>query len=155
MVMKQKTSLKQKELLTRSKGRPEKYSTTRIKQVLTDIQSGKSVIKAIKDNDLSYSVFTSYLDKNKDLKRDYYGAREWATEFRINEKDKKFKQYFEKVERGEKLTLPEMKLFEIFVKDVQHFAGKTNPSQYGTDKEKATMAIQTSSGDKIVFEWGK
>ena len=69
--MKQKTSLKQNELSTRSKGRPEKYSTTRIKQVLTDIQSGKSVIKAIKDNDLSYSVFTSYLDKNKDLKRDY------------------------------------------------------------------------------------
>ena len=101
--MKQKTSLKQNELSTRSKGRPEKYSTTRIKQVLTDIQSGKSVIKAIKDNDLSYSVFTSYLDKNKDLKRDYYGAREWATEFRINEKDKKFKQYFEKVGISKKL----------------------------------------------------
>jgi len=136
-------------------GRPQKYNSTLVKAVLEDIQSGKSVIQAIKDNELSYTGFTAYLDKNKDLKKEYYSAREWATEYKIKEKEERFKKYFEKVERGEKLTLPEMKLFEIFVKDVQYFAGKTAPSQYGTDKEKASMAIQTSSGEKILFEWGK
>ena len=149
------TSTKKTELSIKKAGRPQKYNSTLVKAVLEDIHSGKSVIEAIQDNKLSYTGFTAYLDKNKDLKREYYTAREWATEYKIKEKDKKFKKYFDKLDRGEKILLPEMKLFEIYVKDVQHFAGKTSPSQYGTDKEKATMAIQTASGDKLVFEWGK
>ena len=155
MVTKQTTSSKQIKQSTKKVGRPQKYSSTLVKAVLEDIQSGKTVIEAIKKNNLSYTGFTYYLDKDKDLKRDYYSAREWATEYQQQEKKEKFKQYFDKVERGEKLTLQEMKLFEIYVKDVQYFAGKTAPSQYGTDKEKASMAIQTSSGEKILFEWGK
>ena len=149
MVTKQTTSSKQIKQSTKKVGRPQKYSSTLVKAVL------KTVIEAIKKNKLSYTGFTDYLDKDKDLKREYYSAREWATEYQQQEKKEKFKQYFDKVERGEKLTLPEMKLFEIYVKDVQYFAGKTAPSQYGTDKEKASMAIQTSSGEKILFEWGK
>ena len=155
MATKQTKSSIQTKQSTKKVGRPQKYSSTLVKAVLQDIQSGKTVIEAIKKNKLSYTGFTDYLDKDKDLKREYYSAREWDTEYKIKEKEDRFKKYFEKVERGEKLTLPEMKLFEIFVKDVQYFAGKTAPSQYGTDKEKASMAIQTSSGEKILFEWGK
>ena len=32
-------------------------------------------------------------------------------------------------------------------------AGKVSPL-YGTDKDRQRMAIQTTSGEKIVFEWG-
>jgi hypothetical protein len=152
MVMTQ-NSTKQKKQELSTKGRPAKYSTTLIKEVLDDIRDGQSVLNALQARKLAYSTFSTYLEKDKDIKQQYLNAREYGAEHGVQKLEDKFTEYFDKVAKGEKIGLPEMKLLENYMKHIHHVAGKVSPL-YGSDKDRQRMAIQTTSGEKIVFEWG-
>jgi hypothetical protein len=154
MATKQKnSSTQEKKELSIKKGRPSKYSTTLIKEVLDDIRDGQSVLKALQARRLAYSTFSTYLEKDKDIKQQYLNARECGAEHGVQKLDDKFDDYFDRLAKGEKVSLQEVKLLEIYTKHIHHMAGKVSPL-YGTDKDRQRMAIQTTSGEKIVFEWG-
>jgi hypothetical protein len=152
MATKQKKSSTQEKQELSTKGRPTKYSTTLIKEVLDDIRDGQSVLKALQARKLAYSTFSTYLERDE-IKQQYLNAREYGAEHGVQKLDDKFDDYFDRLARGEKVSLQEVKLLEIYTKHIHHMAGKASPL-YGSDKDRQRMAIQTTSGEKIVFEWG-
>ena len=146
-----KTNMKSS-LSTKKLGRPSVYNKTRINQIFEDLESGMYAKDALKKAGISWSTFRSYLKKDEELNRKYYEARAVGIDYALSTVDEKLEQLILD-SKTRKLTLPEIKLLELWVKQKHFSASKISSRLYGTDKDR--MAIKTADDTQIIIEWQK
>jgi len=87
------------------------------------------------------------MDKDDKLRDAYYKAKEAGIEMLISKVDEKIENALDK----KNIPMAEVKLLEIYSKNIQWQAGKLAPKQYGTEKQ--TLSITDADDKKIEISW--
>jgi len=133
--------------VTVKKGRPSKYSKTVVKDVLTLLSQGIGIKHATMQSGITYPSWRTWMDKDEKLRDAYYKAKEAGIEMIISSVDEKIENALEK----KNIPMAEVKLLEIYSKNMQWKASKLSPKQYGTEKQ--TLSITSEDDKKIEISW--
>jgi len=133
--------------VTVKKGRPSKYSKTIVKDVLTLLSQGIGIKHATMQSGITYPSWRAWMDKDDKLRDAYYKAKEAGIEMIISSVDEKIENALEK----KNIPMAEVKLLEIYSKNMQWKASKLSPKQYGTEKQ--TLSITSEDDKKIEISW--
>ena len=87
------------------------------------------------------------MDKDDKLRDAYYKSKEAGIEMLISKVDEKIENALDK----KNIPMAEVKLLEIYSKNIQWQAGKLAPKQYGTEKQ--TLSITDADDKKIEISW--
>ena len=88
------------------------------------------------------------MDKDEKLREAYYKAKEAGIEMLISKVDEKIENALDK----KNIPMAEVKLLEIYSKNMQWKASKLSPKQYGTEKQHH-LSITDSEDKKIEISW--
>ena len=133
--------------VTVKKGRPSKYSKTLCREVLTLLSQGIGIKHATTQCGITYPSWRAWMDKDDKLRDAYYKAKEAGIEMLISKVDEKIENALDK----KNIPMAEVKLLEIYSKNIQWQAGKLAPKQYGTEKQ--TLSITSEDDKKIEISW--
>jgi hypothetical protein len=96
---------------------------------------------------ITYPSWRAWMDKDDKLRDAYYKAKEAGIEMIISSVDEKIENALEK----KNIPMAEVKLLEIYSKNMQWKASKLSPKQYGTEKQ--TLSITSEDDKKIEISW--
>jgi len=130
------------------KGRPSKYSKTLCRDVLTLLSEGMGIKHATAKCGVSYPSWRTWMDKDDKLKEAYYKSKEAGIEMIISSVDEKIETALEK----KNIPMAEVKLLEIYSKNMQWKASKLAPKQYGTENQHK-LSITDAEDRKIEISW--
>jgi len=130
------------------KGRPTKYNKTLVKEILEQLSKGISIRDATKNCGITWSSWRNWILKDEQLKEAYAKSKEIGIEYIISDMDKRIESALDKP----KISMSEVKLLEIYSKNLQWKAGKLSPKQYGTEKQQ-TLSITDKDDKKIEIRW--
>lgn len=129
------------------KGRPSKYSKTLCRNVLTLLSEGMGIKHATAKCGVSYPSWRAWMDKDDKLKESYYKSKEAGIEMLLSAVDEKIETALLK----DRISMSEVKLLEIYSKNVQWQAGKLSSKKYGTEKQ--VLSITDADDKKIEISW--
>ena len=129
------------------KGRPSKYSKTLCRDVLTLLSEGMGIKHATTKCGITYPSWRTWMDKDEKLREAYYKAKEDGIEMLLSAVDEKIETALLK----DRIPMSEVKLLEIYSKNVQWQAGKLSSKKYGTEKQ--TLSITSEDDKKIEISW--
>ena len=132
---------------TETRGRKSKYSKTLCREVLTLLSEGMGIKHATAKCGVSYPSWRAWVDKDDKLKEAYYKSKEAGIEMIISSVDEKIETALEK----KNIPMAEVKLLEIYSKNMQWKASKLSPKHYGTEKQ--TLSITSEDDKKIEISW--
>ena len=132
---------------TETRGRKSKYSKTLCREVLTLLSQGIGIKHATTQCGITYPSWRAWMDKDDKLRDAYYKAKEAGIEMLISKVDEKIENALDK----KNIPMAEVKLLEIYSKNIQWQAGKLAPKQYGTEKQ--TLSITDADDKKIEISW--
>ena len=132
---------------TETRGRKSKYSKTLCREVLTLLSQGIGIKHATTQCGITYPSWRTWMDKDDKLREAYYKAKEAGIEMLISKVDEKIENALDK----KNIPMAEVKLLEIYSKNIQWQAGKLAPKQYGTEKQ--TLSITDADDKKIEISW--
>ena len=130
------------------RGRPSKYNKTLVKEILDQLSRGISIRDATKNCGITWTSWRNWILKDEQLKEAYAKSKEIGIEYIISDMDKRIESALDKP----KISMSEVKLLEIYSKNLQWKAGKLSPKQYGTEKQQ-TLSITDKDDMKIVISW--
>ena len=130
-------------------GRPTKYSKKLIKKILERLAKGEPIRNAVKDEEISWATFRSWLITNKDgLRQQYTLAKQDGIEWSIGDLETIAMQTVSR-SRDKKADISEVKAVSELIKHRQWKAQKLFPRVYG---DKTQMEV--SGGDKAIeIKW--
>ena len=129
------------------KGRPSKYSKTLCRNVLTLLSEGMGIKHATAKCGVSYPSWRAWMDKDDKLKESYYKSKEAGIEMLLSAVDDKIETALLK----DRIPMSEVKLLEIYSKNVQWMATKLSSKKYGTEKQ--VLSITDADDKKIEISW--
>ena len=129
------------------KGRPSKYSRTLCREVLTLLSEGMGIKHATAKCGITYPSWRTWMDKDEKLREAYYKAKEDGIEMLLSAVDEKIETALLK----DRIPLSEVKLLEIYSKNIQWQAGKLSSKKYGTEKQ--VLSITDADDKKIEISW--
>jgi hypothetical protein len=129
------------------KGRPSKYSKTLCRNVLTLLSEGMGIKHATTKCGITYPSWRTWMDKDEKLREAYYKAKEDGIEMLLSAVDEKIETALLK----DRISMSEVKLLEIYSKNMQWQAGKLSSKKYGTEKQ--TLSITSEDDKKIEISW--
>ena len=129
------------------KGRPSKYSKTLCRNVLTLLSEGMGIKHATAKCGVSYPSWRAWMDKDDKLKESYYKSKEAGIEMLLSAVDEKIETALLK----DRIPMSEVKLLEIYSKNVQWMATKLSSKKYGTEKQ--VLSITDADDKKIEISW--
>jgi len=129
------------------KGRPSKYSKTLCRDVLTLLSEGMGIKHATAKCGITYPSWRTWMDKDEKLREAYYKAKEDGIEMLLSGVDEKIETALLK----DRIPMSEVKLLEIYSKNVQWQASKLSSKKYGTEKQ--TLSITDADDKKIEISW--
>ena len=129
------------------KGRPSKYSKTLCRDVLTLLSEGMGIKHATTKCGITYPSWRTWMDKDEKLREAYYKAKEDGIEMLLSAVDEKIETALLK----DRISMSEVKLLEIYSKNMQWQAGKLSSKKYGTEKQ--TLSITSEDDKKIEISW--
>ena len=129
------------------KGRPSKYSKTLCRNVLTLLSEGMGIKHATTKCGITYPSWRTWMDKDEKLREAYYKAKEDGIEMLLSAVDEKIETALLK----DRISMSEVKLLEIYSKNVQWQAGKLSSKKYGTEKQ--VLSITDADDKKIEISW--
>ena len=129
------------------KGRPSKYSRTLCREVLTLLSEGMGIKHATAKCGITYQSWRTWMDKDENLQNSYYQAKESGIEMLLSGVDEKIENALLK----DKIPMSEVKLLEIYSKNVQWQASKLSSKKYGTERQ--TLSITDADDKKIEISW--
>ena len=129
------------------KGRPSKYSRTLCREVLTLLSEGMGIKHATAKCGITYPSWRTWMDKDEKLRDSYYKAKEDGIEMLLSAVDEKIETALLK----DRIPMSEVKLLEIYSKNIQWQAGKLSSKKYGTEKQ--TLSITDADDKKIEISW--
>ena len=130
------------------KGRPTKYSKSIVKDILVKLSRGISIRDAVKECGITWQSWRNWILKDEKLKDAYVRSKELGIEYVIGDIDKRIENALDK----QKISMSEVKLLEVYSKNMQWKAGKLSPKQYGTEKQQ-TLSITSDDDKKIEISW--
>ena len=133
--------------VTVKKGRPSKYSKTLCREVLTLLSQGIGIKHATTQCGITYPSWRTWMDKDEKLREAYYKAKEDGIEMLLSAVDEKIETALLK----DRISMSEVKLLEIYSKNMQWQAGKLSSKKYGTEKQ--TLSITSEDDKKIEISW--
>ena len=137
----------QQQLVSVKKGRPTKYSKSIVKDILDKLSRGISIRDAVKECGITWQSWRNWILKDEKLKDAYVRSKELVIEYVIGDIDKRIENALDK----QKISMSEVKLLEVYSKNMQWKAGKLAPKYYGTEKQ--TLSITDSDDKKIEISW--
>ena len=138
----------QQQIIPVKKGRPTKYSKSIVKEILDKLSRGISIRDAVKECGITWQSWRNWILKDEKLREGYIKAKELGIEYVIGDIDKRIENALDK----QKISMSEVKLLEVYSKNMQWKAGKLSPKQYGTEKQQ-TLSITDSDDKKIEISW--
>ena len=129
------------------KGRPSKYSKTLCRDVLTLLSEGMGIKHATAKCGITYPSWRTWMDKDEKLREAYYKAKEDGIEMLLSAVDEKIETALLK----DRIPMSEVKLLEIYSKNVQWMATKLSSKKYGTEKQ--VLSITDADDKKIEISW--
>ena len=135
------------------KGRPSKYSKTLCRDVLTLLSEGMGIKHATAKCGITYPSWRTWMDKDDKiidgitLREAYYKSKEDGIEMLLSGVDEKIETALLK----DRIPMAEVKLLEIYSKNVQWQASKLSSKKYGTEKQ--TLSITDADDKKIEISW--
>ena len=129
------------------KGRPSKYSKTLCRNVLTLLSEGMGIKHATTKCGITYPSWRTWMDKDEKLREAYYKAKEDGIEMLLSAVDEKIETALLK----DRIPMSEVKLLEIYSKNVQWMATKLSSKKYGTEKQ--VLSITDADDKKIEISW--
>jgi hypothetical protein len=129
------------------KGRPSKYSKTLCRDVLTLLSEGMGIKHATTKCGITYPSWRTWMDKDEKLREAYYKAKEDGIEMLLSAVDEKIETALLK----DRIPMSEVKLLEIYSKNVQWMATKLSSKKYGTEKQ--VLSITDADDKKIEISW--
>ena len=138
----------QQQIVSVKKGRPTKYSKSIVKDILDKLSRGISIRDAVKECGITWQSWRNWILKDEKLKDAYVRSKELGIEYVIGDIDKRIENALDK----QKISMSEVKLLEVYSKNMQWKAGKLSPKQYGTEKQQ-TLSITDSDDKKIEISW--
>ena len=137
----------QQQIVSVKKGRPTKYSKSIVKDILDKLSRGISIRDAVKECGITWQSWWNWILKDEKLKDAYVRSKELGIEYVIGDIDKRIENALDK----QKISMSEVKLLEVYSKNMQWKAGKLAPKYYGTEKQ--TLSITDSDDKKIEISW--
>ena len=137
----------QQQIVSVKKGRPTKYSKSIVKDILDKLSRGISIRDAVKKCGITWQSWRNWILKDEKLKDAYVRSKELGIEYVIGDIDKRIENALDK----QKISMSEVKLLEVYSKNMQWKAGKLAPKYYGTEKQ--TLSITDSDDKKIEISW--
>ena len=137
----------QQQIVSVKKGRPTKYSKSIVKEILDKLSRGISIRDAVKECGITWQSWRNWILKDEKLKDAYVRSKELGIEYVIGDIDKRIENALDK----QKISMSEVKLLEVYSKNMQWKAGKLAPKYYGTEKQ--TLSITDSDDKKIEISW--
>ena len=138
----------QQQIIPVKKGRPTKYSKSICRDILDKLSRGISIRDAVKECGITWQSWRNWILKDEKLKDAYVRSKELGIEYVIGDIDKRIENALDK----QKISMSEVKLLEVYSKNMQWKAGKLSPKQYGTEKQQ-TLSITDSDDKKIEISW--
>ena len=138
----------QQQIIPVKKGRPTKYSKSICRDILDKLSRGISIRDAVKERGITWQSWRNWILKDEKLKDAYVRSKELGIEYVIGDIDKRIENALDK----QKISMSEVKLLEVYSKNMQWKAGKLSPKQYGTEKQQ-TLSITDSDDKKIEISW--
>ena len=135
------------QLIPVKKGRPTKYSKSICRDILDKLSRGISIRDAVKECGITWQSWRNWILKDEKLKDAYVRSKELGIEYVIGDIDKRIENALDK----QKISMSEVKLLEVYSKNMQWKAGKLAPKYYGTEKQ--TLSITDSDDKKIEISW--
>ena len=137
------------QLIPVKKGRPTKYSKSIVKDILDRLSRGISIRDAVKECNITWQSWRNWMlkDDTGKLKDAYVRSKELGIEYVIGDIDKRIENALDKP----KISMSEVKLLEVYSKNMQWKAGKLAPKMYGTEKQ--TLSITSDDDKKIEISW--
>ena len=129
------------------KGRPTKNSKSIVKEILDKLSRGISIRDAVKECGITWQSWRNWILKDEKLKDAYVRSKELGIEYVIGDIDKRIENALDK----QKISMSEVKLLEVYSKNMQWKAGKLAPKYYGTDRQ--TLSITDKDEKKIEISW--
>ena len=130
------------------KGRPTKYNKTLVKEILEQLSKGISIRDATKKSGITWSSWRNWILKDEKLREAYAQAKEIGIEYIIHDADERIESALNR----EKISMSEVKLLEVYSKNLQWKASKLSAKQYGTEKQQ-TLSITDKDDKKIEISW--
>ncbi|ANS04620.1 hypothetical protein [uncultured Mediterranean phage] len=130
------------------RGRPTKYNKTLVKEILDQLSRGISIRDATKTCGITWTSWRNWILKDEQLREAYAKSKEIGIEYIISDMDKRIESALDK----DRISMSEVKLLEIYSKNLQWKAGKLSPKQYGTEKQQ-TLSIIDKDDKKIEISW--
>ena len=141
----------QQQIIPVKKGRPTKYSKSIVKEILDKLSRGISIRDAVKECGITWQSWRNWMLKDEKqggtLKDAYVRNKELGIEYVIGDIDKRIENALDK----QKISMSEVKLLEVYSKNMQWKAGKLAPKYYGTEKQ--TLSITDSDDKNIEISW--
>ena len=137
----------QQQIVSVKKGRPTKYSKSIVKDILDKLSRGISIRDAVKECGITWQSWRNWILKDDKLKDAYVRSKELGIEYVIGDIDKRIENALDK----QKISMSEVKLLEVYSKNMQWKAGKLAPKYYGTEKQ--TLSITSDDDKKIEISW--
>jgi len=132
---------------TETRGRKSKYSKTLCREVLTLLSEGMGIKHATAKCGITYPSWRTWMDKDEKLRDSYYKAKEDGIEMLLSGVDEKIETALLK----DRIPMSEVKLLEIYSKNVQWQASKLSSKKYGTEKQ--VLSITDADDRKIEISW--
>jgi flavin-binding protein dodecin len=129
------------------KGRPTKYTKTLVRDIIDKLSRGVSIRDAVKECGITWVCWRNWILKDDKLKDAYVRAKELGIEYIIGDLDKRIENALDR----QKISMSEVKLLEVYSKNMQWKAGKLAPKYYGTEKQ--TLSITDNDEKKIEISW--
>ena len=137
----------QQQIVSVKKGRQTKYSKSIVKDILDKLSRGISIRDAVKECGITWQSWRNWILKDDKLKDAYVRSKELGIEYVIGDIDKRIENALD----NQKISMSEVKLLEVYSKNMQWKAGKLAPKYYGTEKQ--TLSITDSDDKKIEISW--
>ena len=111
------------------------------------LSRGISIRDAVKECGITWQSWRNWILKDEKLKDAYVRSKELGIEYVIGDIDKRIENALDK----QKISMSEVKLLEVYSKNMQWKAGKLAPKYYGTDRQ--TLSITDKDEKKIEISW--
>ena len=132
-------------------GRPSKYSSTLVKNILNRLALGESIRSACKEENIDWETWRNWLKNKPGLAHDYADAKHHGIEWSMADLETLAFQTLKRA-RDKQSDMNEVKAVDTLIKHKQGKAQKLSPRVYG---DKTQLDIANADGKPFEIAWEK
>tara|TARA_R100001591_G_scaffold41381_1_gene52776 strand:+ start:1252 stop:1668 length:417 start_codon:yes stop_codon:yes gene_type:complete len=132
-------------------GRPSKYSTTIVKNILNRLAKGEAIRNVVKEEGIDWETWRQWLIKKPGLAHEYAVAKQHGIEWSMSDLETLAMQTLKRA-REKQSDMNEVKAVDTLIKHKQWKAQKLFPRVYG---DRHQLDIGNADGKPFEIAWEK